>query len=334
VRRLVQAARGAQSAHEAGLAAQLLIGASMTCYWGAADEPVRTIVRDAASSLGLMDADPRAIVLRALVDPYRDGAAVVDQLSRWAERETRDPAIAAALGRAGFVVGDFARSLFFARRASDTFRHQGRIALLAQTLVLETFAALYLGRWDVTHVASAEAYRFAVETEQPVWTACAQLGQANLAGLHGDHTRAETLAAAVERVAVVAGNRALLNGVQLVRGLTALGVQAPDQAYGPLARMMDPSDVAYQMPQSVWALDQFADAAALTDRVDHARSVLHDIEGLTATTTAPGILRSMALARALLAEDDEAEARFDEARMLAAAASPWYRGRLDLAHGA
>jgi hypothetical protein len=239
VRRLVQAAKGAQSAREEGLAAQLLIGASMTCYWGAADEPVRAVVRQAASTLKLLDADPRAIVLRSLIDPYRDGAAIADLLSRWVERETRDPGVAAALGRAGFVAGDFDRALLFARRASDTFRHQGRVALLAQTLVLETFSALYLGRWDITHVASAEAYRFAVETEQPVWTACAQLGRANLAALHGERVEAEHLAATVEQVALLTGNRSLLNGIQLVRGLAALGVETPEQALFELGRMMD-----------------------------------------------------------------------------------------------
>jgi hypothetical protein len=69
--------------------------------------------------------------------------------------------------RAGFVVGDFGRALMFARRASDGLRRDGRVALLAQTLVLESFSALYLGRWDVMQVASSEALRFAEETDQP-----------------------------------------------------------------------------------------------------------------------------------------------------------------------
>jgi DNA-binding CsgD family transcriptional regulator len=230
-------------------------------------------------------------------------------------------------------VGDFDRALVFARRASDTFRQQGRVALLAQTLVLETFSGLYLGRWDVTHVASGEAARFGIETEQPVWTACAQLGQANLAALQGDRAEAETLAATVEQVAVATGNRALLNGIQLVRGLAALGVEAPEQAWAAFGRMMDPADVAYQMPQSVWALDQFADAAAQVDRRKQGRSVLGRIEALAAGATAPGVLRSIALARVMLADEDEVEARFDVARALAGAASPWYRSRLDLAYG-
>jgi ATP/maltotriose-dependent transcriptional regulator MalT len=273
------------------------------------------------------------LVVRALIDPYVDGTAIVESLSRWVEQQIPDPGVAAALGRAAFVVGNFDRSLQFARRASDMFREQGRVALLAQTLVLETFAVLYLGRWDITNVASAEAHRFAVETEQPVWAACAQLGQANLAGIRGDRDRAEQLALEVERLAAVTGNRSLLNGVHLVRGLAALGGDTPDRAFSEFARMMDPVDEAFQIPQSAWALDQFADAAALTGKVDQARDVLRAFEERTSYTNAPGVRRSVAIARALLSEDHRAEARFDEARALAAAASPWYRGRLDLAHG-
>jgi len=273
------------------------------------------------------------MVVRAIINPYRAGTAIVELLSWWVDQQIPDQGVAAALGRAAFAVGDFDRSLLFARRASDTFREEGRVALLAQTLVLETFAALYLGRWEITHVASAEAHRFAMETEQPVWRAVAELGQANLAGLRGDSARSRELALGVERVAAVAGNRSLLNGVQLARGLTALGAETPREAFGEFARMMNPADEAYHIPQSVWALDHYADAAVLTGQVDPARDVLQGFEELTANTTAPGVQRPLAIARALLAEDEEAEAHFVEARSLAAAASPWYRGRLDLAEG-
>jgi len=166
-------------------------------------------------------------------------------LRNGSSRDTPDPTLASALGRTGFVVGDFDRGLLVARRACEGLRQQGRVALLAQALVLQTFAALYLGRWDITHVASDEAYRFAVETHQPVWAACAQLGQASLAGLRGEYERAKSLSAEVEQTALVAGNRSLLNGVQLTRGLAALGFHRPEEAFTELCRMMDRADQAY-----------------------------------------------------------------------------------------
>ncbi len=252
VRRLVEAAESALAVGEQDLAASLLLGAAMPCYWGGAGDRVRDLVRGAARSLTVPADDPRVMAVNALVNPFGGGGAVVAALSRWAVRDTRDPALASALGRAGFVAGDFEHGLLFARQASEGLRREGRVALLTQALVLQTFSALYLGRWETTHVASDEAYRFAVETRQPVWAACAQLGRANLAGLHGDHERAASLSAEIERYALGTGNRSLLNGVQLARGFAALGDGRPVDAFAELRRMMDPADQAYQVPQCVF----------------------------------------------------------------------------------
>jgi hypothetical protein len=167
-------------------------------------------------------------------------------------------------GRAGFVAGDFDHGLHFARQASDGLRRQGRVALLTQALVLQTFAALYLGRWETTHVAAEEAYRFAVETRQPVWAACAQLGRANLAGLRGEYDRAWSLSGEVEGYALGTGNRSLLNGVRLSRGFAALGDDRPAVAFAEFRRMMDPADQSYQAPQFAFAVDYLADAAVLS----------------------------------------------------------------------
>ena len=333
VRRLVQSAQAALAAGEQELAACLLLGAAMPCYWGAAADPVRDLVRGAARSLTLPGDDPRVIAISALVSPFDSGAAVVARLAEWAARDTREPALASALGRAGFVAGDFERGLAFARQASDGLRRQGRVALLTQALVLQTFSALYLGRWDVTHTASDEAYRFAVETRQPVWAACAQLGRANLAGLRGEYERALSWSGEVERYALSAGNRALLSGVQLTRGFAALGDSRPAEAFTEFRRMTDPADQAYQSPQCAWAIDYLAEAAALSGHAAEASAIVSDVGQLAGTTTAPGVLRAIALARAVLAADDTAERCFAQAREHAADAPAWFAARLDLAYG-
>jgi DNA-binding CsgD family transcriptional regulator len=333
VLRLVRAASEARDGGEPDLAASLLLGAAMWCYWGAAEQRLRGHVRAATELLGLPSGDPRVMALHALIDPFDCGAVLVRQLARWNAMDATDPAVAGALGRTAYIVGDFDRSLVFARQACDGLRQQGLIARLTQALVLQMFSALYLGRWDITHVASDEAYRFAVETRQPMWAACAQLGRANLAGLRGDYGRARALSGEVERTALEAGNRSLLSGVQLARGLAALGAQHPAEAFTELSRMMDRRDQAYHAPQCAWAADYLAEAAALSGHTGHAVAVLDGLQELAGDTTAPGVLRAMALSRAVLADDDAAEQRFAAARELAATASPWYRARLDLAYG-
>jgi DNA-binding CsgD family transcriptional regulator len=137
----------------------------------------------------------------------------------------------------------------------------------------------------------------------------------------------------VERIAVEAGNRSLINGVQLTRGFAALGAQRPAEAFTEFSRMMDPTDQAYQAPQCACAADYLAEAAVLSGHTGQATAVLACLGKLVGDTIAPGVVRAMALSRAVLASDDIAEQRFVEARELAPTAPVWYQARLDLAYG-
>lgn len=157
---------------------------------------------------------------------------------------------------------------------------------------------------------------------------------ANLAGLHGDNERAVSLSAEVERYALGTGNRALLSGVQLARGFAALGDGRPGEAFAELRRMMDPADQAYQAPQCTWAVDYLAEAAALSGQ--------HSLSWAGSTNRHRGtgrrddlacVRRAIALARAILADDEQAEERFAQARQDTAGAPPWSGARLDLAYG-
>jgi len=332
ISRLVKAANLAYQGGEEGLAASLLLGACNSVYWGAAGEHLRSRIRAGIEALSLDSADPRVMVLHAEIDPFGWGTRLVDQLADWASREITDAGPLLALARTAFLTGDFERGLGFARRGSDSLRRQGRFALLTWSLVLEAFTSLYVGQWDIMMVACDEAYRFGVETRQPVWTAVAQLGQGDLAGLRGDAARAMDLAAEVAKQAVKDGNRSLLNGVQLARGLAALGDGRPGDAVDEFGRMVDPGDMAYQYPQYAWVIDYLAEAASLSRRGEEVLEPLRHIEELAGGTPASGVVRALAYARAVLA-DDRAEALFEQAGQLKAGAPPWYRARVDLAYG-
>ena len=333
ISRLVEAAARARQAGEEGLAASLLLGACNSCYWGAASEDIRALVREGIDALGLDRADPRVMVLYAEIDPFVRGARLVAQLDRWAATEVPDATLLGALARTSFIVGEFERGLRFAARASEALRREGRVALLTQSLVLETFSSLYLGRWDVTLVASDEAYRFGTETKQPLWTACGRLGQGNLAGLRGDSATALAMAAEVEQEALKTGNRSLINGVQLTRGFAALGDGRPGDALDEFKHMVDPKDVAYQYPQCAWVIDYVAESASLSGRVDEATEALEHIEQLAGDTSASGVVRALAYARAVLADEDVAECLFETAISKKVNSSPWYGARVDLAFG-
>ena len=206
------------------------------------------------------------------------------------------------------------------------------LGLLAADLVLQAFSALYLGRWDVLLAAADEAERLAQETGQPVWHACARLGQANLCALRGDRSGAEAIAAEVEQVALLSGNRSVMNGTQLSRGLAALGSEDPDQACVELARMFDEADYAFQSPQYVWALDYLAEAAAASGRTMEIRDIVEAVSERVGATTAAGVRRAVALARLMTASDDEIEAAY--AAACGVPSTAWHQARRDLFYGA
>ena len=330
---LIDAASRAHQGGEVELAASLLLHASNSWCWGAAGEPLRRRILAVSDELCLDARVPHVMAMHSQVDPFAFGKHLVDQLTHWASRPVDDVRLLVVLARTGFLTGDFERGLSFARRASDGLRSQGRIALLAWTLVLEAMTSLYLGRWDVTLVACDEAYRFGVETRQPMWTSIAQLAQGCLAGLRGDAASALSVAADVEMSAVREGNHGVLSAVQLTRGLAALGDGRPGAAVDEFLRMIDPGDVAYHYSQCTWVIDYLAEAAMLSGRGQEVLEALHYVEELADDTPASGVVRALAYARAVLADDEHAEELFACASQLKAGAPPWYRARIDLAYG-
>jgi DNA-binding CsgD family transcriptional regulator len=97
--------------------------------------------------------------------------------------------------------------------------------------------------------------------------------------------------------------------------------------------MVDRDDIAYQYPQCAFAIDYLAESASLSGRGAEALGPLRHIEELVGSTTASGVVRALAYARAVLADEAQAQALFDEAIRLKVNASPWYRARVDLAYG-
>ncbi|MEV5150257.1 AAA family ATPase [Streptomyces sp. NPDC052727] len=335
VHQLEQAAAEAVRARDDSLAVSLLIRAARACYWGATrDAALLGRLRCVADEVSLSPGDARPVLVDAFLSPFARGATIVDHLNRWTDRPGSDPALTGLLAMASFVSGSFEHTVPLTQAAEAGLRRQGRLAALTQVLVLRTFAALYLGQWDLTATGADEALRFAQETGQTTWAACARLGLANLAAVHGRHRLAMRLLGQVQEAAVISGNVSVANGMQLTRGLAALGQEDQGMAYEEFSRMLDPTDPAYQSPQCAWALDYFAEAAHGVGRQAEARAVVRQVEKLAQGTPAGGVQRALALAHALLAEADEAPARFAEARLRCASGSPWYRARLDLAEGA
>jgi DNA-binding CsgD family transcriptional regulator len=151
--------------------------------------------------------------------------------------------------------------------------------------------------------------------------------------LRGDHERAQAMAAEVEQAAGGRRLNDLLCCVQLIRGFGLISAGQHTEAYEALARLFDPADPAFHLSDRFHGVMFLAEAAVPAGRVKEARELIAGLEAETAITPAPTLHRQLSYARAVLAEDDEAEELFAEALRTDLTRWPWHRARLELAYG-
>ena len=274
------------------------------------------------------------IALLAFADPVEQGATVIDHISDLEPDADLDSGAVRLIGAAATAVGAFDLSPGFLASSVDGLRAEGRLGLLAQALVSQAWAAVILGNWNVAIPAAEEATRLSRETNQPRWAAAAQLAEAALAGLRGDHDRAEALAAEAERLLLPMVAHPTLALVQFARGLAALSVGSHTDAYEHLRRMFDPADIAYHPFVRFWAIGDLAEAAARSAHRDEARALSSALDPVAEKSRSPLLLVGLQYARPLLADDEDAEALFQAGLSTDLAAWPLHRARLSLAYGA
>ncbi|MGZ8602618.1 MAG: helix-turn-helix transcriptional regulator, partial [Actinomycetota bacterium] len=167
----------------------------------------------------------------------------------------------------------------------------------------------------------------------PRWLAGALAAEAALAGLRGDDAAATDLAAEAEHTIGPHGNNYILALLQFARGTAALGAGRFDDASSQLSRMFDPTDTAFHPCIRCWAVAELAEAAARIDEHEQARRHLDAFIDGTDVSWSPVLEAGLALARPVLADDDRAEALFQEGLSRDLTAWPFFRARLLLAYG-
>ena len=336
VRRLVGCVGEAIQAGDSELALKLLHGAGVRCWWADPGDATRELVVATARRVGAGPADPRVVEILALAAPVDSGALVAEltaSMVRAAPTSSQASDAARQFGFAAHTTGDFQCSFELLGQAGPGLRHQGRLGLLAQVLVVRAWDAIHLGRFDDATRDADEGGRLALETGQPVWTAGSQIAQALLAGVRGDEPLAEALGAQAERAILPLRLGNLLAVLQLARGLAALSAGRYADAYDHLRRMFDPSDVAFNQIEFYAAVGYLAEAAVHAGRRAEARDLMPMLEALGKRTPAPLLHVGLGYARAVLADDGDAEGPY-AAALGKAAAWPFDGARLRLAYGA
>ena len=314
-------------------ALQFLRMAAMRCTVGDEDKETRDLVVAAAERLQVPEDDPELIAILSWAAPVERWAAVIDRLSRLEPKETADPEVMHLLGTAANTLGSFERSGGYLAAAVAGLRAEGRLALLARALVSQAFSAIYTGDWTLADPAAEEACRLARETAQPFWASGAEMAEAILAALRGQPDTAEALLAEAERVTLPMGVRITLAVLQFARGLTALARGRHAGAYDELHRMFHPGDPAYHSVVRFWAIGDLAEAAVHSGRRDAARRAVGELEPLAELMPAGVLHAGLHYARALLADDADAERLFQAALSADLSSWPFARARVLLAYG-
>jgi DNA-binding CsgD family transcriptional regulator len=327
----------AQELAEAGhddLALHTLWAVSLRAHWEHLDRETRRDVAQITKKLAAAPDDPARLATLALFDPVGQGADIVRLVRLMATLDVADPEGQYNVGQAASAVWADSLALPFLRAAAASFRAEGQLGSLAQTLVFEAWAEVRMGAARVAITAAAEGVQLADETRQVRFVVAGQVAQAIAAVEMGADEPAEQLIDAAEATLLPLGSNPLLALVALARGRQALARERYAEAYAHLLRIFDPNDAAFQQFVGGWALADLADAAR---QGDGGREVVDELlrewDAVATATGAPHLEVQLGYAKAVLADEGNAEPFYEDAMSAGAKGWPYYTARAQLAYG-
>jgi len=330
---LIAAAERAGEAGDEELRIDLLWLVASRSWWVDPGPEARRLLIDASDRLGGADAeDPRVFSIYAYADPYGHAPEVLARLRATAGGR-RDTETARHFGPAALVVGAFDLGVDFLADAVDGLRDEGRLGFLPRMLTLYASMAARLADWDAAIPTASEARGLAEELGEAHWEAAASTVISLIAGMRGDEAAAEQLAGEAERVAAAAGANITVAFAQFGRVVAALGAGRHADAFAAAQRVFDPNDPAHHRYICSWLIADLAEAALHLGRLEEGRERVAQVAAATGEEPGTWLAIGLAHARAVLADDEEAEERFREALGLDLARWPFQRARLELAYG-
>ncbi|MFE9701254.1 LuxR C-terminal-related transcriptional regulator [Streptomyces sp. NPDC006270] len=320
----------AADAHEALLAAAALLAPhdprrALGALLGAAEAAWA-----AGDAFGYLDAMNRLALLPADegLESYRAGMCAVLEgrtaeghaLLRRCLAPAPDPGAPAELLRAGvaaLVLGDVAAACRVGARALAAVRTRGPDALLPQALEHLAYAELRAGRHAGARAHALEGLHAARRTGQPNSSAHLHAVLALAASVEGP---AEACAAHGDAALAGAGPHGLAQVVTLAtwaRARADLASGRPGEAAARLAPLVGTGPGRGHFGVRMLAVPCWIEAVVLGGRPPEApgglRAALDEFAAWTARTGDPGAPAQLARCRALLAPDDEVDARYAEA---------------------
>jgi DNA-binding CsgD family transcriptional regulator len=334
IRDFARIARDLVTGGEDRRALQALATVSVRAYWERLDEGTRREIAAISDEITAPADDPVRLRVLGLIDPIGRGKQVVEQVARLSPVGMSDPDQLFAVGVAASSVWADTLSLPFLQAAAAGARANGRLNLLAHTLVFEAWGDLHRGAVRRVITSAAEAARIAEETSALRYVLAARIAQAIASAEQGEDEASERMIAEAEAMLIPLGANPMLALPTLARGRLALAGERFGEAYEHLVRIFEPEGAAFHSFVRGWALADLADAAVRGDGdLDAVRGYLAEWEQVAEATTAPHLQVQVAYAAAILAKDAVAEEHFRVAIAAAQPEWPFYVARTQLAYG-
>jgi GMP synthase-like glutamine amidotransferase/tetratricopeptide (TPR) repeat protein len=265
---------------------------------------------------------------------YVEGVELIDAAAgagRVADRRQR-----MYLGAGLVLAGRHARARSLLVELVDEARTAGAVSVLPYALIRLADVELEMGRWTAASAALHEAGRLARETGQTSDYGLALGALAWLDAVRGHDTECRAHVEEALELAVRLGTGSRLDRAATALGLLELGHGHPERAIPHLeeaCRWQDEdgwSDAARTPHRRPDLVEAYALAGRRQDALDALERFQRDAE----VTRRPSALAAAARCRALLAEPDETDVAFAEARRLAGETrTPFEQARTELLYG-
>lgn len=272
--------------------------------------------------------DPRLLHAMATVSPVRRAATVVARLSALQQRGEVPVRDLERLGEAALLTGDPQRALDLYRQAERHHRFRELPGRLPRVLLRQGLAHLVMGNWRQAGHAFRGSGELAEEHGRPHHAAAAGLlgdlvdglctGTVPAAGSPHDRKAARRSVRTIDAILAVGTAWAQVEGGDFATGFTTLS-----------ALLADPD----RCPAALFALVPFAEAADALNVAEEARETLRRLEHELGARCAPLVPVRLAVARAVLSDDQDAEYLYEQAFALDLPRWPSLEAPLRLAHG-
>jgi DNA-binding CsgD family transcriptional regulator len=334
IRDFARIARELVAGGEGRRALEALSTVSVRAFWERLDDETRREIAAISDEIQAPADDPARLEVLASLDPIDRGRQIVERVARLSPVGMSDPEQLFAVGAAAQSVWADTLALPFLQAAAAGARAEGRLNLLAHTLVFKSWAELHSGAVRRAITSAAEGARIAEEIRSLRYMMAARLAQAIAGAEQGEDETPERLIAEAEALLIPLGSTPMLALPALARGRMALAGERFSEAYEHLVRIFDPAGVAFHPFVRGWALADLADAAVRGDGdLDAVRGYLAEWENVASATAAPHLQVQVAYASAVLATGVAAEQQFRIAIASGKADWPFYVARAQLAYG-